>query len=368
LQTEKTSTDKIQNKNMIKSNKQKKQQNTIQTKFNKKNQKLTNFDTKCSKHQIKIVSYLTNSNEIYKKIKEKYIKKNLDLKAGDKLSCFYTNATSLNKSKLQELTLIAQTELIHIIFITETWFNNYSSTIINGYTLVRKDRDEHAGGVAIYIREDIEILETNNIQLQNDDIEQIWCSIKINNEQILLGCIYRPPQNENKSAQLINNSILTAKKELDKSVYNGMILAGDFNYPNLKWNPDGTVEVSSGVKSIQSKFIDTLNENFIYQHVNFPTFVQTTKEKNTLDLIMTENSERIDNLTSGPNLGSSNQGHLSLRWKYQLQNKKQHEFKSTKYLYKKADYEKIQHQLNKINWINETNQLDTSLYQNRTLS
>jgi hypothetical protein len=52
--------------------------------------------------------------------------KNYRIKTIDKLKCFYTNPTSLNLSKLIELSTIIAIENPRLIFITENWFNSLS--------------------------------------------------------------------------------------------------------------------------------------------------------------------------------------------------------------------------------------------------
>ena len=77
--------------------------------------------------------------------------------ASTNLTCFYTNATSLNnRAKWNEFLLLIHTKTHpHIICITETWFNINSIRNIKGYTIYCKDQQEiRGGGVAIYIRND----------------------------------------------------------------------------------------------------------------------------------------------------------------------------------------------------------------------
>ena len=43
--------------------------------------------------------------------------------------CWYTNATSLNKDKLDELRIMISQSAPDIVFITETWWQNEGSEI-----------------------------------------------------------------------------------------------------------------------------------------------------------------------------------------------------------------------------------------------
>jgi hypothetical protein len=109
----------------------------------------------------------------------------------NRVSCWYTNPTSLN-NKLDELEVIADTYGPDLIFICETWFKSDSVVNINGYNIFRLDRVSHGGGVCIYAKKSLRVLEVKNAVLNNQNVEQIWCTLDIGQENILLGCIYRP--------------------------------------------------------------------------------------------------------------------------------------------------------------------------------
>ena len=72
--------------------------------------------------------------------------------------CWYTNATSLI-NKIDELKLIVQEKSIEIIFVTETWFCEGSSSKISGFNLFNKNRVSAGGGVAIYIMDSHDSIE-----------------------------------------------------------------------------------------------------------------------------------------------------------------------------------------------------------------
>ena len=60
--------------------------------------------------------------------------------------------------KLSELRYFASVHKPAGISITETWTNKShtdASINIDGYNLVRRDRETHAGGVCMYIRNDL---------------------------------------------------------------------------------------------------------------------------------------------------------------------------------------------------------------------
>ena len=68
---------------------------------------------------------------------------------------------------------------------------------------------------------------------------------------------------------------------------------GDFNYPNIEWNNLHTTRDGSD-------FLDLIMDNFLCQHVNFPT-----RENNILDLFISSDPNMVDNLQCVGKLGSS---------------------------------------------------------------
>jgi hypothetical protein len=78
------------------------------------------------------------------------------------------------------------------MYFAETWFNELSNTTIPAYQLHRADRGSRAGGEAIYIKNRITAIDVKVAALNSRAIVQIWRIIRIGEESILIGCIYRP--------------------------------------------------------------------------------------------------------------------------------------------------------------------------------
>ena len=58
----------------------------------------------------------------------------------------------------------------------------------------------------------------------------------VGEERFLTGFIYTPPCYTNScAAKEINKSIRVANGSVDSGCYNGPFVAGDFNYPSIKW-------------------------------------------------------------------------------------------------------------------------------------
>jgi len=80
------------------------------------------------------------------------------------LKCVYTNSRSMG-NKQEELEAIIQQDGYDgydLVAITETWWDNSHDwhAVIEGYRLLRKDRPtRRGGGVALYMREQVECIE-----------------------------------------------------------------------------------------------------------------------------------------------------------------------------------------------------------------
>ena len=73
-----------------------------------------------------------------------------------------------------------------------------------------------------------------------------------------------------------------------------VILTGDFNYPNIDW------ELLSGSGNAVD-FLDAIGENFLSQHVTFPTH----DCGNTLDLVISNIPNKISSTSDIGTLGNS---------------------------------------------------------------
>ena len=92
------------------------------------------------------------------------------------LSCWYTNATSLN-NKMDVFRAECVDTNYDVRFVSETWFNDQSIVNIDNYECFRRDRKSNTqgGGVCIYARnsDNISYRETNYDELNSSSIEQV---------------------------------------------------------------------------------------------------------------------------------------------------------------------------------------------------
>ena len=95
--------------------------------------------------------------------------------------------------KMSDLKIIANNSRAAVIGITETWLDSSytdACVAIDGYNLIRRDREGHAGGVCAYIRDD---LAYNICQdFNNSDLEDLWFEILLpKSKPLYVGICYR---------------------------------------------------------------------------------------------------------------------------------------------------------------------------------
>ncbi|CAG2193300.1 Peflin,Programmed cell death protein 6,Sorcin [Mytilus edulis] len=131
--------------------------------------------------------------------------------------------------------------------------------------------------------------------------------IKLNqNDKLLIGLIYRSPSNNTKE---YNDKLTELISEATQKGFSHILIMGDFNYPAIDWeiwNTKGENE-----NSIENRFLDSIQENFLFQHTIKPTRWRGTDTPHTLDLILTNEEEMISNLEYMSPLGKSDHCVLS---------------------------------------------------------
>ena len=253
----------------------------------------------------------------------------------------------LNEQYLQE-----STEKIPIIIILETWLKSYISDAqiaIPHYQIVRSDRKHRErGGALIYLHEDLPLTDENSYD--NGTCEVAVCNVPTSNTIIV--SVYRPPDT---SGELFADSLKFLQKYLDNHITNeqsNILMFGDFNLPNINWNDLSVSKNYDRATADSAKLLLTFMEkNLLSQYVD----VQT-REKNILDLMLTNNSNLISHCES-EKTELSDHDLVSIYTRYPLHTEQQemkrkpfepHSFRSLNL--KKADFSKIKSHLLQVPW------------------
>ncbi|VDI78167.1 Hypothetical predicted protein [Mytilus galloprovincialis] len=198
-------------------------------------------------------------------------------------------------------------------------------------------------GLLLYIDSNLESTEVNmEAQFQ----ENIFIKIKLNqNDKLLIGLIYRSPSNNTKE---YNDKLTELISEATQKGFSHILIMGDFNYPAIDWeiwNTKGENE-----NSIENRFLDSIQENFLFQHTIKPTRWRGTDTPHTLDLILTNEEEMISNLEYMSPLGKSDHCVLSFDYNCYINIKNKPRIAK---LYDHGNYHDFKLELDKINWQEE---------------
>ena len=194
-------------------------------------------------------------------LKEKFSKK----EQVSNFTCYHFNCRSLPQnfdtlnSILSSLTLQSS-----IIGLTETWLNkNFSLDLynINNYTFISNARNTRRGGVGMYVRNGISYERRYGLDVSNNSSESIFAELDTGSQKILVGVIYRPPNQPVYDFLKYINDILQIVHTEKKLFY----MMGDFNINILN------------VSNVQyvDEFLDTMLSNSMFPLIKYPTRVSS---------------------------------------------------------------------------------------------
>ena len=267
------------------------------------------------------------------------------------INILYTNTDVLH-NKIDEIELITSKNDIDIIAITETLpkkMPDYTKPedftfILKGFNAVHNNNGR---GVCIFIKDGLDYEHV----LDYDDIFKTHVTIKIKNgdESITLCLIYRSPN----SLAIDNDNLLKLINEISSShnVSNKkLIFIGDFNLPGINWSHECTNHLDPD-KHFDSKFLNCIHEQFLSQLVNNPTHYRGCQTPTLIDLLITNDSRIVENLSFYAPIGNSH--HVTLGFSVQSKSSKpkpKQPNASTKYLYEKGDYVGMRAYINSVDW------------------
>ena len=273
---------------------------------------------------IKICDYITNNehwkNNIYKSILLLHYRKShtylsiilllsgdISLNPGPQFyqnnniwSCFksrgihllHLNINSL-LPKIDEVRDFIKKSNASVLGLTETKLDDSISNQeidIQGYILIRSDRNRHGGGVACYIKNNL-CFQKNNFF--TDEIENLFFDILLpKSKPFTVGIFYRPP-NQNQFIEKINEDFHHLNCE-NKEVY----ILGDLNI-NLFVNGKYTFEKNNnflvGTEALQSlcrQYKEFCSFFSLTQLIKSPTRI-TCSSSTLLDHILTNTPDKV---------------------------------------------------------------------------
>ena len=200
-------------------------------------------------------------------------------------------------------------------------------------------KNKRARGVACYIKNDLNV-ELYDLNCKYDDA--VWLKLKINksSDTLLIGCVYRSPSN----TPQLNKLFLEMFEEIATLNNNNVIVVGDFNFPGINWM---SLSYNGNDNSpLKKSFIECIRDCYFIQIVEKSTRFRNESD-NILDLIFVRDDMQISDLTFYNPLGKSD--HVIIQFNYNVVIEKIDCMK-TKYLFHKANYDAMRHDLLDIDW------------------
>lgn len=194
------------------------------------------------------------------------------------ISILLLNCRSI-KNKRDEFSALVETVKPSVILGTESWLDpdiGDHEVFPTGYTCYRKDRNGHGGGVFILIDSSI---RSSQIDVDAGVSEVVLCKLELPNRIALTVCsFYRPP---NASPDVLTR----LQSAIDEVHSDTVVIGGDFNLPDLKWDASNTATVT-GI--CNTEMMNMVNLHALHQLVLTPT-----RGNNILDLLLTNRPELV---------------------------------------------------------------------------
>ena len=203
----------------------------------------------------------------------------------------------------------------------------------------RRDRtNSRGGGVAIFASRR---LSSHAVISENVDcLELTAIDVTVNRTKCRLVSVYRKPSYSPDDVQ--NAQKLAEQLEKLCAVEWSTIIAGDVNCPAINWS-----SLTSPIDGIQNIILD-----FVCDHGFEQMVTEATREKNILDVVLTNNNFLVSNIQVTPPLGSSD--HSCVSFILDIPDKNCYPVTSSKkvYLWGSADYDSLNNYLLQIDWYN----------------
>ena len=276
------------------------------------------------------------------------IKRKLKMLKTPSFKILYTNADQFTHAKKDELKQRIVTEQPMLIAICEVKTKNWKEMTetdynIDGYTINSTNLDKTSGrGIIIYIHNS---LEKSALQIRAKTSFEEACLIEMrlrNGDNLLFGCIYRSPTQTNNS-DVNNENLNNLIYELCNKSYSHICLVGDFNFRDINWKSWTTPHSEN---SKEFKFIETVRDRFLFQHVEEPTRSRGNDDPSLIDLILTNEELQVSEIKHHAPLGKSDHSVISFKYHCYLDYTKPKKY----FNYHKADFDGMISELESSKW------------------
>ncbi len=156
-----------------------------------------------------------------------------------------------------------------------------------------------------------------------------------NNIKFIFNLIYRSPLSDKNITDNIIHNFYDCYNYSIQNNYKGIYFIGDFNFPNINWQ---RAENNNNI------FFDAISQLGLFQLVN-----EATRQKNILDLIITDSPGFTKDITINPPIKKCD--HSVIYFKIIYVDKPLNVLPRRVYKYQEGNWNEIRHNLHSINWI-----------------
>lgn len=155
--------------------------------------------------------------------------------------------------------------------------------------------------------------------------------------------VQAPDLNSKGNSEILKD-IRAAVKGVNDKKFTGVIIMGDFNLPDIDWNGHCRMNRQS------ARFKELAVELGLTQLVESSTFDNADGHKSLIDLIFTNEPERVGEVRHSAPLGLAKQAHQVLEVEYQLRNPNKPSFTSKNFIWSKGQYEELSEAWRQVDW------------------
>lgn len=207
----------------------------------------------------------------------------------DSLRIIIVNFQSIRNKTADTKVLIDEYDP-DIVQGVETWLSEDISSaevFSDSYDVFRKDRQVGIhGGILVACKKDLILTRKEEFEVES---ELLWSQLELKGRHsLLIGTAYKPRHDDKNFVCELENSL--GKISRKGRGYN-ILLAGDFNQPNIDWVNTTVVSNHSASKDTAESLLQTVTGFGLSQYVRQPT-----RRDNILDLVFTNNDSLVQDI------------------------------------------------------------------------
>ena len=183
------------------------------------------------------------------------------------------NINSIRGKKKTELLAFLDFHQPHFVAIQETKIDSSVATSelfpeTCPYSVLKKDRNLHDGGVLLLVHKDIQHMLVTGLE---NNSESIWVKVFANKTSHYVTSWYRLPNGTSEYFQLFRDQLGHIRNQHKGNKLHSVHVLGDFNFKDTDW-PDKLNKSGAALNQSEGKIlIDIMNDHSVEQLIYFPT-------------------------------------------------------------------------------------------------